>query len=126
MFRAQREQHQKQAALEGIPVDALVRGDRGDSSVKPVAKSAFFRTSSRSRTPHLGTTSALRASKPVGSSSLSSFGTVIHGSPLRVVTLTPPAEPSARPADNRSSPEVIRCFRPMMNSRASSGRRIAA
>ncbi|GAA2656688.1 hypothetical protein GCM10009864_23390 [Streptomyces lunalinharesii] len=31
----------------------------------------------------------------MGSSSFSSFGTLIHGSPCRVVTFTPPDEPSA-------------------------------
>ncbi|MEU8837331.1 hypothetical protein, partial [Streptomyces sp900116325] len=43
-------------------------------------------------------------------------GTVIHGSLCRVVTFTPPAEPSASAADSRSSLSVIRCFKPVMNS----------
>ncbi|MFE3679204.1 hypothetical protein [Streptomyces griseus] len=58
----------------------------------------------------------MSAWRPVGSSSFSSFGTVIHGSPCRVVTFTPPAEPSASAADNLSRPSVIRCFRLVMNA----------
>ncbi|WP_345429783.1 hypothetical protein [Actinoallomurus vinaceus] len=34
------------------------------------------------------------------------MGTVIHGSPLRMVTFTPPAEPSASAPDSRSRPAV--------------------
>lgn len=97
-----------------------------NSSVKPVRKSAFFNTSRRSRTPQRRATSALRAAKPVGSASGSSFGTVIHGSPLRVVTFTPPAEPSASEAEKRSRPAVMRFFRSAMNALGFSGWRIAA
>ncbi|CAM5610044.1 hypothetical protein SVIOM74S_07161 [Streptomyces violarus] len=92
-----------------------------NSSVKPVSKSAFLSTSRRSSTPQRRTTSSLSAWRPVGSSHFSNFGTEIHGSLCRVVTLTPPAEPSVSAAVSRSRPFVIRCFRSVMHSRASSG-----
>ncbi len=94
--------------------------------MKPVRKSAFFSTSRRSRTPQRRATSSLRAARPVGSASGSSFGTVIHGSPLRVVTFTPPAEPSASAPDTWSRPAVMRFFKSAMNAPGFSGWRIAA
>ncbi|MFB7178606.1 hypothetical protein ACFCYI_12985 [Streptomyces sp. NPDC056257] len=51
------------------------------------------------------------------SASGSSFGTVIHGSPLGVVTFIPLALPSASEAENRFRPAVMRFFRSAMNAR---------
>jgi hypothetical protein len=62
----------------------------------------------------------------VGSASGSSFGTVIQGSPLRVVTFTPPAEPSASAAESPSRAAAMRFFKSSMNARGFSGWRIAA
>ncbi len=97
-----------------------------NSSVKLVRKSVFFSTSRRSSTPQRRTTSSLSVCRLVGSASGSSFGTVIHGSPLRVVTFTPPAEPSTSAADSRSRPAFMRFFRSAMNALGFSGWRIAA
>ncbi|MEU7835587.1 hypothetical protein [Nonomuraea sp. NPDC049129] len=47
-------------------------------------------------------------------------------SPLRLVTFTPPAEPSASAPDSWSRPAVMRFFRSAINAFGFSGYRIAA
>src|SRR5208282_3151055 len=58
--------------------------------VKPVMNAVSFKMSSRSMVPHRRSTSALSAPRFLGSGSLSSFGTLTHGLPCRVMIRTPP------------------------------------
>lgn len=66
-------------------------------------------------------TSALSAARFFGSGSFSSFGTLIHGWPLRVTTCTPPVAPRAIAASGRSRATRCRRSRSATKSLASKG-----
>ena len=71
--------------------------------------------------PHRRWTSALSAARFFGSGNFSSFGTLTHGCPPRVMIRTPPVVPAASAPFSLSSPDVIRSFKSAMNAAASAG-----
>ncbi|BAS18550.1 hypothetical protein AHiyo8_pI68540 (plasmid) [Arthrobacter sp. Hiyo8] len=71
----------RSASLPRTSLDAI----EVNPGVNAARKSASFRTSRRSRVPHLASTSSLSRPRLAGSSSFSSLGTFTQGAPFRRV-----------------------------------------
>nr|WP_286246887.1 hypothetical protein [Streptomyces graminofaciens] len=107
-----------------VLVTSLVATE-ANSPVNPVANSDSLRMSSRSMVPHLCSISAFKATRFSGSSCLPSGEILIHGSPRRVVTSTPPVVPSSSAVSRRASASRSFFSSASVNAVASSGFLIA-